>query len=498
MINYFAKHPTAANLLMIIMLAIGVLSLGRLQRESLPDALPEEVEVRVSYPGATTAEVDQTIIQRLEDALEGVRYTKEIKSIARPSLGTVTLRMTDNGDYSGFRNEIDNAVAKIDDFPEESEPAIITRLNTKSPVFDVLVSGPMTPNALKRYCEYLKDRITASPFVSEVDIDGFSDRVLRVEVSREALLRFGLSTTDIAESIEGQSLDLPAGRIESQQNFSVRVQERRKSRFELENLIIKGQRGGAEVRLGEVATIVDEFELDEERVDQNGNRSAILKVLKAKSEDILTVAEVVRDVLDQAKQESPQLEFTIVKDDSKLVQERISLLVKNGVQGCVLVFIVMWLFFNARLSFWVVASLPVSFLAAFAFVPAAGLTINMLTMVGLLMALGLLMDDGIVIAENIAKRRSDGEPAMQAAVNGVREVAGGVFSSFLTTCSVLGPLIFLNGEIGRILRVLPMMLLLVLATSLVGSGSDFAGPIWDTRWNMIQTRRTGFESGLTD
>ncbi|MEO1525316.1 MAG: efflux RND transporter permease subunit [Planctomycetota bacterium] len=467
MIQFFAKHPTAANLLMIIMLVAGLLSVGSLQRETFPDALPTVVEVTVVYPGATAEQIEETIVRRLEDNLDGVQSLKEMTGVARHSTGSVSLEMKDGGDYSGFRNEIDNAVNSINDFPDDAEAPVITRLNTRQPVLDVLVSGDMQPTSLKAYCEQLRERLINTPGISDVLLDGFSDPLLRVELQPLAIQRYGLSPVIIANALSQQSIDVPAGKIETTETYLVRVEERRNSRIALEDTVVGASRGGAEILLRDVATITEEFELDEEKLIFDGVRGAVLKVQKAKSEDALKVAGVVRDTLEAERSRQPQIELTILNDQSSLVQDRISLLIKNGCQGCVLVFAVMWLFFNARLSFWVVASLPVSFLAAFALVPTVGLTINMLTMVGLLMALGLLMDDGIVIAENIASRRATGEPAMSAAINGVQEVAGGVLSSFLTTCSVLGPLIFLNGEIGKILRVLPMMLLLVLATSLI-------------------------------
>ncbi|MHC2069776.1 efflux RND transporter permease subunit [Bremerella sp. T1] len=467
MIDFFAKHPTAANLLMIIMLAAGLLSIGSLRRETFPDVAPVVVQVLVPFPGATAEEVEDTILHRLENSLEGVLYLKEMKARAQPSVGTVELEMVDGGEYQAFRNEIDNAISGINDFPEDAEAPVTTRLNVRQPVLDLLVSGPVDAVSLKRYCEDLRERMLASPKVSEVNISGFSDHLLRVELDREAMLRYDLSPTSVSLAISSQSLDLPAGKIEGAQTVLVRVQENRKSRQALEDLVISGVAGGAEIRLGDIATVKDEFELDEEKITVDGQRAAILQVMKATAEDTLQVAAAVEELVEAEKLRSPQMQLQVTNNASKLVIDRINLLLTNAWQGCVLVFLAMWLFFNVRLAFWVVASLPVSFLAAFALVPYAGLTINMLTMVALLMALGLLMDDGIVIAENIARRRDEGEGAMEAAVNGVKEVAGGVFSSFLTTCCVLGPLIFLNGQIGRVLSVLPMMLLLVLGTSLI-------------------------------
>ncbi|MEM9366945.1 MAG: efflux RND transporter permease subunit [Planctomycetota bacterium] len=467
MIDFFARHPTAANLLMVIMLAMGLLTMGNLRRETFPDALPTEVQVSVLYPGATPEEVDEAIVQRLDEALEGVQHLKEIRCVSLSNLGTATLRMTDRGDYATFRNEIENAVESIDDFPDDAEPPTISRLNSRDPVLDVLVEADMPPQELKKHCEDLKDRLLASNKISEVDIQGFADRVMRIEVSREALLRHGLSTTSVAASISNQSLNLPAGKLSGNEDTLVRIQEEKTTVTDLENLVLSGVRGKAEVRICDVGRVRDEFLNEEDSIAVDGRRSALLKIQKAKTEDSVEVAAETERLLAWESSRYPNVRLTVLNDQSKLVSERIGLLVKNGVQGCVLVFFMMWMFFNARLSFWVVFSLPVSFLAAFAFVPSLGLTINMLTMVALLMAIGVLMDDGIVIGENIARRRSEGEAAMTAAIKGVKEVAGGVFSSFLTTCCVLGPLVFLNGELGRVLRVLPMMLLLVLGMSLI-------------------------------
>lgn len=467
MIKFFVKHPTAANLLMIVMLAVGLLSIGGLRRETFPDALPDIVEISVRYPGATPEEVDEAIVQRLEEALESVQHLREMYSVSLGNVGSTTLRMTDNGDYDTFRSEIENAVDSIDDFPDTAETPTIQKLNSRDQVLDILVESEMSEQELKSYCESLKDRLLASGEISEVKVLGFSRRVLRIEVGRESLLQHGLSPTSVAASIANQSLNLPAGKIGSSSTTAIRLQEEKQSKEALEELVVLGATGRSEIRIGDVGQVVDEFLTEEEVISVDGKRAAVLQVLKSKSADSIGVANEAKSILQKESLANPDVKLTVTNDMSRLVDERINLLVKNGIQGCVLVFLVMWLFFNARLSFWVVFSLPVSFLAAFAFVPSLGLSINMLTMVGLLMAIGVLMDDGIVIAENIARRWQNGESATAAAVNGIKEVSGGVFSSFLTTCCVLGPLIFLSGDLGRILKVLPMMLLLVLATSLI-------------------------------
>lgn len=468
MISFFAKHPTAANLLMLVFLSIGLLSIRGLRRETFPDFSPTEVEVRVAYPGATAEEVEEAVCQRVEDAVDGVRFVRELRSDAREGLAIVTAEMEPDGDYQAFKDEIDTEVAAIDDFPPEAEDAVITQLHTTDLVLSLLVAGPMPLADLKAYCEDLKERLALLPDVSLVKVRGFSDHQLRVELSDQALKRYRLNAAQVADIIRRQSVNLPAGVIQGRDGeITVRFVEERRSPQELEDLVIVAGHGGAEIRLGDIAGVTDVFELDEEKVLLGGRRAALLNVEMTKNQDVIRVADTVKAFIEEECGRHPHIDFEITQDGSTLVRDRLQLLAKNSWQGMLLVFLTMWLFFNRKLAFWVVMSLPVSFLGAFFFMPHLGLTVNMMTMVGLLLALGLLMDDGIVIAENIATHWSRGKPPLEAAVDGIGEVKAGVFSSFITTVCVLGPLAFLEGDIGSVLEVVPMVLILVLVVSLV-------------------------------
>jgi len=468
MISFFAKHPTAANLLMLIFLSIGVLSIRSLRRETFPDYSPTEVEVRVAYLGATAEEVEEAVCQRVEDALDGVRFVEELRSDARQGMAIVTAEMEPGGDYQAFKDEIDTEVAAIDDLPPEAEDPVITHLHTTDLVLSVLVTGPMPLADLKAYCEEFKERLQQQPEVSLVAIQGFSDHQLRIELSDEALRRYDLSAAEVVGIVRRQSVNLPAGAIEAHEGeLTVRFVEERRSPQELENLVIVAGPGGAEVRLRDIAHVSDLFELDEEQVLLGDRRAGLLNVEMTKNQDVIRVADSVKRFIEKERERYPQLDFEVTQDGSILVSDRLTMLVKNAWQGMLLVFLTMWLFFNLRLSFWVVMSLPVSFLGAFFFMPYLGLTINMMTMVGLLLALGILMDDGIVIAENIATHRAQGKSPLAAAVAGVSEVKAGVFSSFITTVCVLGPLALLEGDIGAVLEVVPLVLILVLVVSLV-------------------------------
>jgi multidrug efflux pump subunit AcrB len=375
--------------------------------------------------------------------------------------------MTEDGDFATFFSDVERGVDAIDDFPDGVEEPVIEELGRTDLVLGVLVSGPSSVSDLKAYCEDLKDRMQEAG-LPLIDIEGFSEHQLRVTLSEPALKQAGLTVPMVAEAIAARSRDMPLGTVETREaDILLRLDEQRRTAGELEDLVVWAGPDGATVRLGEIATIEDVFEHDEQKITMGGRRCALLNVRKTSAEDTIRVARQAKAFVEAERQRHPQLGLTITQDQSLILSDRLGMLISNGVQGLVLVFLVMWVFFHVRVSFWVAMGLPVSFLGAFLVAPHLGLSVNMFTMVGLLLALGLLMDDAIVIAENIAAHRQRGKGPLAATVDGTREVAGGVVSSFVTTACVLGPLAFIGGQIGRVLRVVPMILLVVLAVSLI-------------------------------
>ena len=467
MIRFFAKHPTAANLFVLIFVAAGLLALPNIRRDTFPEFTPSEVQIKVVYPGATAEEVEEVVSQRVEDAIDGVSFVKEVRSESREGLALIVAEKETAGDLRSFIDDIEKEVAAISDFPIEVEDPVITELGKTDLVISLIVSGPMPVTDLKTYCENLKDRMQEAG-LSLIDITGFSDRQFRVEVSDTALQQLNMSVAQLAEIVSAQNTDLPAGIIEAKdRDILLRFADQKRTIQELEKLVVKAGPQGAEILLGDVATIYDTFQLAEDKIMANGKRSAIINVRKTKQEDTIRVADQVKSFIAEEQQRYPQLELTITQDSSIVLGDRLQMLITNGWQGLVLVFLTLWLFFNLRISFWVIFGLPISFLGAFFFMPMMGQTINMMTMVGLLLSLGLLMDDAIVVTENIAAHRKRGKTPLDSVVDGTREVAAGVFSSFLTTICVLLPLSFIDGQIGKALKVVPIILILVLAVSLI-------------------------------
>ena len=469
MTRFFAAHPTGANLLMILLLVAGAVSLPQLQRETFPDFSIDAVQVDVVYPGATAEEVEEAICQRIEDAVDGLTDLDEARCSARENLGSATLDMRDDGDLNRFVTEVKAEIDAIDNFPDLAEDPVIRQINLTDRVVSIAVTGPMSEPDLKVYAENLKDRLTRDSEINLVELQGFSERQIRIELDAVALRQFGLSVSDIANIVERQSVDLPSGIIETtERDILVRFDDERRSPLAFEDLVVIAGGTGAELRLGQIARITDRFEFVEDRVSFNGTRAALLQVSKTKEQDALDVLDAVqRFVETEQRRAPPAVTLALTRDVSSIVRDRLDMLVNNGLQGLLLVFLVMWLFFSLRLSFWVVMGLPVSFLGSILVLTLIDYSINMLTMVGLLIAIGLIMDDSIVIAENIASQRQRGKKALEAAVAGTRQVAMGVVSSFVTSACVFLPLAFLEGDIGKVLKVVPVVLIVTLAVSLI-------------------------------
>lgn len=469
MIAWFARHPTAANLLMAAIMILGLTTAPGLQRATLPEIELNRVEIRIPYRGATPAEVEDAVCRRLEDALEGITDLDEMRCDAREGVGAMTAVMREGSDMTRFLDDVKSDVDAIDDFPDQIEPPVITELGRTEPVVSIAVTGPEDPLALKAYAEDLKDRLLALGKIAEVTVNGFSDHHIRIELPAWRLRRYGLSADQVADTLRRHSVSTPAGRLEGgPEDLLLRFDDQRKSADAFRDLVVISGDTGAAIRLGEIATISDRFDRDEEVILFNGRRAAVLDIAKTRAQDILVVLSTVRRFVAAERERAPRgITLALTQDRASVVQDRLDLLVRNGAQGLLLVFLVLWLFFGIRYSLWVSLGLPISFLGALFILSMVGVTINMISMVGLLIGIGLLMDDAIVIGENIAARMAGGDPPMRAAIEGTQQVLPGILSSFATTLLVFGSLAFITGEIGQILRVMPVVLILVISVSLL-------------------------------
>jgi len=466
-IRWFAAHPTAANLLLILLLATGLFAAPSLKRETFPDYRPVEVGIEVEYRGASAADIEDAICRRLQDALKGVDFLTELVCVAQDNLASATATMAPGGDAIRFLSDIDTAVNALTELPARAEPPVVRELHRSDLVAALAVSGDMPLRQLEDYALSLEDRLMGLPDVAGIEIRGLSRRQWQVEVSRDVLGQYGLSARELAAQVARQSIDMPLGTLETRdRDILLRFTDQRRSLRELAALVVVSEDRGGELTLGDIATLREVGERAEEQVWFNGERALVLEISKTLRGDSLKVMDdLIALVGDERQRLGEGVRLTLTQDMTSIVRDRLQMLIGNGFMGLVLVVLVMSLFFQPRLALWAVLGLPAAFMGAFAVMALTGMSLNMITLVALLMAIGIIMDDAIVITDNIAARVQEHASPLEAVVEGTRQVLPGVLSSFLTTVAVFAPLSFLAGELGSVLEVLPVVLIAALAAS---------------------------------
>ncbi|WP_285165006.1 efflux RND transporter permease subunit [Shewanella goraebulensis] len=469
MINFFTRHPTIANLMMLAFFVVGLSSIGKIKRETFPEFSPPYIIASVVYPGASPAEVEESLCLRMEDAIDGLSDIEETKCDAQEGFASLTVKLTGDADMGRSLVDIQTEINAIKDFPSQIDPPTVKELDWAEPVVDIAIAADASLPHLKSYAEDLKRRLKIDAGVNLVTVSGFSDHQIRVELNEADIRRLGLTVAEIADKVGRQNVQMPAGSVElSDKNLLIRFDERQITPDNLGKIIVSSNPEGGVVRLRDIAKIEDLFELEEEHTIFNGKAAAVLKVQKNKADDALRIKERVTEFVAQEQLVAPDgVTLTLTNDMSSLLQDRLSMLLKNGWQGIILVFFSMWLFFSLRYSFWVSAGLPVAFMGGLFLMWVFGVSINIMSLVGLLMAIGIMMDDAIVIAESVAAHVEKGLPINEAVTQGVKKVAPGVFSSFLTTVFIFGSLLWLDGQMGDVLSVVPLVLIMVLSVSLI-------------------------------
>ncbi len=498
MIRFFGAHPTAANVMMFAIIVLGLGALPKLQRDTFPLIPPTEVEIRVSYPGAVPDEVEDAVCLRIEDALDSVTGLVEVRCDARENIAITTAQMQEGGDIDEFFNDVNSQIEAITSFPDKVEKPSVVKLERTASVASIAITGDMSTRDLKAYAEAVKERLKRDRRIAQVRIQGFSDQDLSIELPAGVLQRYGISISDIRTAVERQSLDVPVGTMQTEGgDLIVRFNEQRRTPAELSDLIVVSGKTGGQVRLGDLTDIRTAFDKPENKILFNDERAALLEISKTNDQDSLRVMDAIKENLVREQSIAPRgVKLEISSDVTSNIQDRLRILVNNGAQGLVLVFLTMWLFFSLRFSFWVTMGLPVSFLGAVFAMHALGYSLNMMTLVGLLVAIGLLMDDAIVISENVAVHLAKGKKPLDAAIDGTRQVMPGVISSFLTTAMVIGPLAFLSGKMGAVLKFLPAVLLITLIVSLVEAFLILPSHLSHSMKKMDANRRSRLQTGF--
>lgn len=471
-IAWMSGNSVAANLLMLLFLVGGCFGLWRITKEVNPQFEMDMVEIIVSYPGASPEEVENGIILAIEEVLEDVEGIKEVTAVAAEGSGTVYAEAMDGFDASQLAQDIKNEIDAITTFPTDSEKPIVAKVVRQRDVITFVIYGDISMWNLRQLGESVRNDLLADPRITQVSLSGIRDYEIAVELSQENLRRYNLTLDEVAKRISAANTELPGGGLKtSGGEILVRVSERKDWADEFAKIPIISNNDGTEVLLEDIASIKDDFADTDFYRTYNGMPAITINVFRVGSQTPASVAAAAEEVLEALDEHLPAgVHITVLRNASKMFNDRMELLGRNAYTGLILVFIMLALFLEPRLAFWVTMGIPVSFLGAFLIIPGWDNTsLNMNSMFAFIIALGIVVDDAIVVGENIFRRRALGESPLRASINGAREVAMPVTFSIITNVVTFLPLYFITGMAGRMFNVIPIVVITVILISLVES-----------------------------
>ncbi len=468
-IAWMAGNSVAANLVMLFLLIGGFLYGTQIKQEVFPEFSRDEVRISVAYPGASPDEVEEGIILPIEEAIQSIDGIEEITSIAGEGSGQVTVEAVIDTDLQRLATDIKNEVDRINAFPEDAEDPLVIVPVRKRQVVELIIYGDHSRAVLREMTEMIRDQLLQDPEITQVELLGERPLEMSIEVSQHSLRRYNLKLSDITAAVAGASIDLPGGVIKTRGGeILVRVSERRDYRNEFSRIPVVSSASGTVVTLGELAEIKDTFEETDQFLIYNQKPALGLEVYRVGEQTPITVSAVVHSHLERLRQILPDgIQVDAINDRSEIFKQRIELLVRNGFLGLILVFVLLGIFLEARLAFWVTMGIPISFLGSLLFIPQFGISINMVSLFAFIISLGIVVDDTIIVGENVYSYKQRGYGTFEAAVRGAREIAVPVTFSVLTNIVTFMPLYFVPGVMGKIFSNIPVVVIAVFAISLL-------------------------------
>ena len=466
-IAWMVYNRVTANLMMLVFLVGGLFVTTRIKQEVFPEFDLDIVQVRVPYPGSSPEEVEQGIILAIEEGIRGLDGVKEITATASEGFGVVSAELLEDVDRQKVYQDIKQEIDRIITFPEDAEEPEVSLITHRREVLQIQLYGDVSEWILRELAEQVRDRLLLDPDITQVDLLGARKYEIHVEISQDMLRRYDLTLDDVARKIKSTSVEIPGGYIETKGgDILMRVKQRRDWAREFDRVPIVTTAEGTILYLGDMAHVIDEFEDADREATYNENRAIGLGVYRIGDQTPIGISDAAKKaMMDIEKDLPPGVNWTINRDRSDIYRQRLELLLKNAFYGLILVLILLSIFLEFKLAFWVMMGIPTSFLGAFLFLPALDVTINMISMFAFIIALGIVVDDAIVAGENIYEYRQSGMGIAEAAIRGARDVMIPIGFSILTNIIAFLPLCFVPGIIGKIWKVIPFVVITVFLIS---------------------------------
>ncbi len=470
-IAWFARNPVAANLMMVFIMVSGLIATTTVKEEVFPEVDLDRISIQVPYLGAAPEEVEEGVVIRIEEAIQGVDGIKEIQSTASEGNASVMIELELGADARRVVDEVKNNVDAITTFPLETEKPIIREMTARNQVTDISISGDTDIFALKALAERVRDELTAMPDITQVDVVSAPPYEISIEVSEVALRRHGMTFDQVADAVRRSSLDLPGGSVRTDGGeILLRTIGQAYRGAEYEDLVLWTRADGSRLRLGDVATVVDGFAETDQQARFDHEPTVLVSVFRTGDQSALDIAAAVDSYVERARPRLPEgVSMTLWQDQADVLNDRLTLMLRNGATGFALVFIVLALFLELRLAFWVSLGIPISFLGAIALMPGLDVSVNVISLFAFILVLGIVVDDAIIVGENIYRHQENHGEGMRGAIEGAREIGKPVTFAVLTTVAAFMPLMFVPGMMGKIFRVIPLVVIPCLLFSLVES-----------------------------
>ena len=468
-ISYFIKYEVAVNVLIIAFFIFGILGVLKLKSSFFPLQEAEIISINIAYPGAAPQEIEEGVVLKIEDNLKGLIGVERVTSTSRENGGSITVEIDSDEDINAMLAEVKNAVDRVPNFPTGMEPLVVAKQERIRQTISFAISGDnIDLVALKQIGRQIENDIRAMDGISQINISGYPEEEIEIAVREKDLLAYNLTFNEVSNAVAQANILATGGNIKTEaEDYLIRANNRSYYGVELNNLPVRALADGTIVKLQDVATIRDRFSETPNASYFNGNVAVNVEITNTNSEDLISTADKVNEYIVAFNQKNIGVKLDIISDSSIRLNQRTQLLLENGAVGIFLVLLFLSFFLNTRLAFWVAFGLPIAFLGMFVFAAQFDVTINVLSLFGMIIVIGILVDDGIVIAENIYQHYEQGKDRVQAAIDGTMEVLPAVLSAIITTILAFSTFLFLEGRIGDFFGEVSVIVILTLAVSLI-------------------------------
>ena len=469
-ITYFIKYPVAVNVIILAFLIFGILGAIGLKSSFFPLTDSQLIRINLVYPGASPAEMEEGVVLKIEDNLKGIVGVERVTSISKENTASVNVEVEKGKNIDVVLSDVKNAVDRVPSFPSGMEPPVIAKVESIRPTISFTISGEnVSLKGLKQYARNIENDIRGIDGISQVAISGYPDEEIEIALRENDLRAYNLSFTEVATAIRNSNILITGGNIKTaEEDYLIRASNRSYYGIELQNLIVRTETNGTIIRLKDIATLRDTWSENPDRLYFNGNLAIDITVSNTNNEDLISSADKIKEYIHKYNQQQQNIQLSVTSDRSITLNDRTWLLTKNAISGILLVLFFLALFLNLRLAIWVAFGLPVAFLGMFVFAAQFGVTINVLSLFGMIIVIGILVDDGIVIGENIYHHYYDlGKSKIQAAIDGTLEVIPPIVSAILTTIIAFSTFFFVDGRIGSFFGEVSTIVILTLTVSLV-------------------------------